>query len=71
MLALIIDADGSRQYEVLFDVDVVDLDDQQVQLGQIGRHPFRHALCQQRHEPARYRRLGQTRTLGRRHITCR
>ena len=29
-----------------------DLDDQQVQPGQVGRHPFRHALRRQRHEPA-------------------
>jgi hypothetical protein len=34
------------------DGDAVDLDDQQVQLGEVGRHPFRHTLRRQRHELA-------------------
>jgi hypothetical protein len=50
--AVTVDADRGQQHEVLLDVDAVDLDDQQVQLGQVGRHPFRHALRRQRHEPA-------------------
>jgi hypothetical protein len=44
LAALTVDADGGQQSEVLFDVDAVDLDDEQVQLRQVGRHPLRHAL---------------------------
>jgi hypothetical protein len=47
-----VDADGGQQHEVILGVDAINLDDQQVQLGQVGRHPFRHALRRQRHEPA-------------------
>jgi hypothetical protein len=69
--AVTVDADGRQQHRVLLDVDAVDLDDQKAQLGQIGGHPFRHLRLRQRHEPARHRRLGHTRALGRRNVTPR
>jgi hypothetical protein len=58
-------------HQLVVHVHTVDLDDQQVQLGQVGRHPFRHALRRQRHEPARYRRLGHADALGRRNVAFR
>ena len=42
--AVPVDADCGQQHQVFLDVDAVDLDDQQVQLGQVGRHPFLHAF---------------------------
>ena len=66
-----VDANRAHQQQFVIHVHSVDLDDQQIQFGQIGCHPFRHALRRQRHEPARYRRFGHARTLGRRNITCR
>ena len=37
------------------DVQPVDLDDQEVQLGQVRRHPLGQPFCGQGHEPARGR----------------
>ena len=71
LIAVAIDADGGQQHQVLIDVDAVNLDDQQVQIGQVGRHPSFHALRRQRHEPARYRRLGHPRSLRRGHVALR
>ena len=50
--AVAVDADSSQQHQVVLDVNAIDLDDQQVQPGQVGRHPCLHALGRQRHEPA-------------------
>jgi hypothetical protein len=36
-------------------VQPVDLDDQEVQLGQVRRHPLGQPFCRQCHEPARGR----------------
>src|SRR5262249_34056764 len=38
-VAFSINAEGSDQYQVVADVQPVDLDDQEVQLGQVRRHP--------------------------------
>ena len=58
---------------VLIDVDAVNLDDQQItDLDRSARHPLLHALRRQRHEPARYRRLGHWRAPSRRgHVALR
>src|SRR3982751_6123527 len=52
-----IDADGGQQRQVLGDMDAVNLDHQQIERRQCGRHPFAHPLRRQRHEPTRRRRL--------------
>jgi hypothetical protein len=39
-VAFSINAEGSDQHQVVADVQPVDLDDQEVQLGQVRRHPL-------------------------------
>jgi hypothetical protein len=48
---------GAREHQVVAGVKPVDLDDQDVQLGQVRCHPLGQPLGGQRHEPARSRRL--------------
>jgi hypothetical protein len=57
LVTLGVDPHRGDQDDVVGDVDAVDLDDQQVQLREIGRHPRRHPFGAQRHEAARDRRL--------------
>jgi hypothetical protein len=54
-VAFSINAEGSDQYQVVADVQPIDLDDQEVQLGQVRRHPLGQPFCRQCHEPARGR----------------
>jgi hypothetical protein len=56
-MAVCINAEGGDQHEVIADVQPVDLDDQEVQFGQVGRHPLGQPFSRQCHEPARGRRL--------------
>ena len=49
--------EGGDQHQVVADMQAVDLDDQQVELGQVRRHPRGQPLRRQRHEPARGRRF--------------
>src|SRR5438034_192088 len=40
LMAVCINAEGGDQHEVIADVQPVDLDDQEVQFGQVRRHPL-------------------------------
>ena len=71
LFSLAVDPDRRQQHKVFTDVDAVDLDDQQVELGQVRRHPIFHPLGRQRHEAARGRRFRHARALGRRNVTFR
>lgn len=66
-----INADGRQQGQFAGDVHAVDLDCQQIKLRQVRRHPFRHPLRRQRHEPARRRGFGHARPVRRRNIAPR
>jgi len=55
LLALAVDADGRQQDQVLANMNAVDLDDEQIEAGQVGRQPFLHPLGRKGHEPARGR----------------
>jgi hypothetical protein len=57
--------------QVLGDVDAVDLDHQQIEFGQVRRHPFAHPLRRQRHEPTRRSRLRYAGARGRWDVTFR
>ena len=48
-------AEGGDQHQLIADLQPVDLDDQQSQLGQVRRHPLGQPFCRQGHEPARSR----------------
>ena len=50
LIAFSIDSERSHQNQVVADAQTIDLDDQQVQLGQVRGHPLGHALSRQRHE---------------------
>ena len=54
-VAFAIDTESGDQHQIVADMQPVDLDDQQVQLGQVRRHPLGQPFCRQRHEPARGR----------------
>jgi len=71
LVAVAVDTHGGQQDQVILDVDAIDLDDQQVHLGQVGGHPLLHALRRQGHEPPRHRRLGDARSHGRRNVAAR
>ena len=49
LIAFSIDSERSHQDQVVADVQTIDLDDQQVQLGQVRGHPLGHALGRQRY----------------------
>jgi hypothetical protein len=49
--------EGGDQYQIAADVQTVDQDDQEVELGEVGSHPFGQPMDRQRHEPPRCRRL--------------
>jgi hypothetical protein len=66
-----IDADGGQQRQVFGDVDAVDLDHQQIELGQVRRHPFAHPLRRQRDEPTRCCGLRHAGAVGRWNIALR
>ena len=51
LVAFAVDPKRGDQDQIIADVQPVDLDHQQVQLGQVRGHPLRHALGRQRHEP--------------------
>ena len=55
LMAVCINAEGGDQHEVIADVQPVDLDDQEVQFGQVRRHPLGQSFSRQCHEPARGR----------------
>jgi hypothetical protein len=57
LVALTVDADGADQHNVLGHAQAVDLNDEQVELGDVAGEPFLQSLLRQRHEPARGRRL--------------
>ena len=63
-----VDANGGDQDEIFLDMQPVDLNGEQVGLGQVRRHPCRHALGRQLDEAARHRRLGTAVTLRCRHV---
>ena len=44
-VAVSINAEGSDQHQIVADVQPVDLDDQEVQLGQVRRHPRGQPFC--------------------------
>jgi hypothetical protein len=51
LLAIALDADRPEQNDVLGHVQTVDLDDEQIKLGEIAREPGPHARLRQRHKP--------------------
>jgi hypothetical protein len=57
LVALTVNADGADQHNVLGHVQAVDLNDEQVELGDVAGEPFLQSLLRQHHEPARGRRL--------------
>jgi hypothetical protein len=46
-VAFSINAEGSDQHQVVADVQPVNLDDQEVQLGRVRRHPLGQPFCRQ------------------------
>jgi hypothetical protein len=53
LVVLPIDADGADQHDILGHVQAVDLNDEQIELGDVACEPFLQSLPRQRHEPAR------------------
>jgi hypothetical protein len=51
--AFAVDADGGHQGQIIGQMKTIDLDDQEIERGQIRRHPVGHTFRRQRHEPAR------------------
>ena len=52
LVALRVDTDRRDQDQILVHVNAVDLDHQQIEAGEVGRHPLLHARRRQRHEAA-------------------
>ena len=65
---LAVDADRGQEDQVLADMNAVDLHGQEVEPGQVPRHPGRHPLRRQRHEAPRGRRPRHPRARSRRHV---
>lgn len=57
LVAFTVDTQRGNQHQVVADMQAVDLDDQEVQFGQVRCHPLGQPFGRQRHEPARGRRL--------------
>ena len=57
LIAVAFDAEGRDQYQVVANMQAVDLDDQQVEIGQVRRRLLSQPFGRQRHEPARGRQL--------------
>ena len=69
--AFAVDADSGHQRQIIGQMKAVDLDDQEIERGQIRRHPVGHTLRRQRHEPARDRRFRYAGAGARRNIPLR
>src|SRR6266581_2416940 len=52
-----VDSQSGHQHQVVADVQTVDLNDQEIQLGEVRPHPLGQPLGGQRYEPARRRRF--------------
>ena len=61
LIALRVDTDRRNQDQILVHVNAVDLDHQQIETGEIGRHPLLHSCRRQRHEAAGGSRFRQPR----------
>ena len=66
-----VDADRRHQHQILVHVNAVDLDHQQVELGQVRGHPLLHACGRERDEVARGRRLRYPAPRRRRNVSLR
>ena len=53
LVAVGVNTDRRDQDQFLVHMNAVNLDHQQIEAGEIGRHPFLHARRRQRHEAAR------------------
>src|SRR5262245_22382410 len=60
LVALRIDTDRCNQDQIFVHVNAIDLNHQQIEAGEIGRHPILHARRRQRYEAAGGGRFRQT-----------
>lgn len=71
LMTVAIDADRGDEHQILVDMKPVDLDDEQVELRQVGAHEGVQLLGRQRYEPARRRRFRYAAARARRHVALR
>ena len=71
LVALHVDTDRRDEDQTLVHVNAVDLDHQQIEAREIGRHPHLHARCRQRHEAAGAGRFRQISPRRRRNVSLR
>jgi hypothetical protein len=56
-LAQSVDSDGADQHDVVGHMQTINLNDEEIELGQVAPEPSLHTFLRQGHEPTRRRRL--------------
>ena len=69
LIALRVDTDRRDEDQILVHVNAVDLDHQQIEAREIGRHPLLHARRRQRYKAAGGGRFRQTSPRRRRNVS--